>query len=104
MGRAIAEDGVEASADGAFVNDRVESFVASLDAERASRGAPPRVEVSCAFSCTLSLDADKASRAIQTVPGVFANAATAPFRALGVWSRVRGRGATVGGRRGKRRS
>ena len=83
MGRAIAEDGVEASADGAFVNERVESFVASLDAERASRGAPPRVEVSCDFSCTLSLDADKASRAIQTVPGVFANAATAPFRALG---------------------
>ena len=83
MGRAIAEDGVEASADGAFVNERVESFVASLDAERASRGAPPRVEVSCRFSCTLSLDADKASRAIQTVPGAFANAATAPFRALG---------------------
>jgi len=62
--------------------DRLAAFVAQLDAERESRGALPEVEVSCDFSCKLQLHAAKAERKVQTVPGVFAGAALAPFKSI----------------------
>ena len=64
------------------VGDRLSDFVDALDAERRARGARPAVEVRCDFSCALALDAAKANRTIQTVPGTFARAAMKPFEAM----------------------
>ena len=64
------------------VGDRLSDFVRALDDERRARGARPAVEVRCDFSCALALDAGKANRTIQTVPGTFARAAMKPFEAM----------------------
>lgn len=64
------------------VGDRLSDFVRALDDERRETGARPAVEVRCDFSCALALDAGKANRTIQTVPGTFARAAMKPFEAM----------------------
>eukprot|EP00227_Mantoniella_beaufortii_P011174 CAMPEP_0197591472 /NCGR_PEP_ID=MMETSP1326-20131121/13381_1 /TAXON_ID=1155430 /ORGANISM="Genus nov. species nov., Strain RCC2288" /LENGTH=1392 /DNA_ID=CAMNT_0043156947 /DNA_START=71 /DNA_END=4249 /DNA_ORIENTATION=- len=62
--------------------DKLANFLNVLKREAAVNGALPSVEVKCDFSYTLKLPGSKVDRTIVTVPEVFANALTAPLRAI----------------------
>lgn len=74
------ENGKEMTTTDEGTSDRLGAFVNAIEREIDARGALPEVEVRCDFSYTLRLARDKASRKVVTVPEVFVNGATFPFR------------------------